>query len=171
MLAAAFSGILVHAGHCYQILVFTVPHFRDPGAYGTPLSGSWWFRAPPSGILVLAAAFSGIQVGLRPLFRHPGGFSPPPPPGSWGFRAPPFGILVGYFVAAFCFVRCTCCAWLHISRCFPWLFSDCRLIMPRPKGGAADEAAAEATAAAIAKELRGKFDSEVVRKDALFLFQ
>ena len=138
MLAAAFSGILVHAGHCYQILVFTVPHFRDPGAYGTPLSGSWCLRYPTFGILVVsrppfrdpgagggifrdpggsAAPLSasrclryptfGIQVGLRPLFRHPGGFSPPPP-GSWCFRAPPFGILVGYFVAAFCFVRCTC---------------------------------------------------------------
>eukprot|EP01048_Picozoa_sp_COSAG05_P001314 COSAG05_NODE_43_length_25931_cov_49.314636_27_plen_129_part_00 len=78
---------------CFQypasgIQVFTVPHFRDPGG----------FPPPPSGILVLAAAFSGIpvlvcdasgsrwsgrptfgiQVGLRPLFRHPGGFSPPP---------------------------------------------------------------------------------------------
>ena len=74
-------------------------------------------------------------------------------------------------MAAFCFVRCTCGAWLQISRCFPWLFSDCRLIMPRPKGGAADEAAAEATAAAIAKELRGKFDSEVVRKEALKMYK
>ena len=43
--------------------------------------------------------------------------------------------------------------------------------MPRPKGGAADEAAAEATAAAIAKELRGKFDSEVVRKEALKMYK
>ena len=43
--------------------------------------------------------------------------------------------------------------------------------MPRPpKGGAAAEAAAEATAAAIAKELRGKFDSEVVRKETLKMF-
>ena len=103
MLAAAFSGILVHAGHCYQILVFTVPHFRDPGAYGTPLSGSWWFRAPPpgswwfrappSGILVLAAAFSGIQVGLRPLFRHPGVYGTPLSGSRW-VCGPSFGILV-----------------------------------------------------------------------------
>ena len=74
-------------------------------------------------------------------------------------------------MAAFCFVRCTCVRCIQISRCFPWLFSDCRLIMPRPKGGAADEAAAEATAAAIAKELRGKFDSEVVRKETLKMFR
>ena len=116
---------------------------------------------------MLAAAFSGIQVGLRPLFRHPGVYgtplsgsrwvcgpsfgilvvSAPPPPGSWCFRAPPFGILVGYFVAAFCFVRCTCVRCIQISRCFPWLQADhCRLIMPRPpKGGAAAEAAAEVT--------------------------
>ena len=54
MLAAAFSGILVHAGHCYQILVFTVPHFRDPGGSAAPLSASWWFQPPPSGILVFS---------------------------------------------------------------------------------------------------------------------
>ena len=75
-------------------------------------------------------------------------------------------------MAAFCFVRCTCVRCIQISRCFPWLQADhCRLIMPRPpKGGAAAEAAAEATAAAIAKELRGKFDSEVVRKETLKMF-
>ena len=59
---AAFSGILVHAGQCYQIQVFSVPRLRDPGVYGTPLLGSRWFPAPPSGILVVSRPPSGILV-------------------------------------------------------------------------------------------------------------
>ena len=120
------------------------PLFRHPGVYGTPLSGSRWVCGPSFGILVVSA----------PPLRDPSVFAPRPS-GSW------WGILWRHSVS--CGARA--CGAFKSHAVSPGL------IMARPpKGGAAAEAAAEATAAAIAKELRGKFDSEVVRKETLKMF-